>query len=403
MMPEFIEKLLMIFVGSSFRYALFAGLPFLIFYVVFKKRFQKNKIQTQSEKRKQFVNEVKHSLVMLCATAIVGASVLFSPLRTYTHIYTDITVYPMWWIPMSIVLSLVIHDTYFYWMHRGIHSKVLYRSVHQIHHQSTNPSPLASYSFHALEAFLENFILVILVFLMPLHPLAIIGFGLSSFFINVYGHLGYEVAPRWFKHSFLFQVLNTSVHHNLHHKEFRGNYSLYFRFWDKIMGTENPNYEAVFDKIQVQRFGEIEARKKHSYGLPLLLLLGLGLFVASFSPSKSTNTDISGEWIADGEMGKGIVEIYQDENRKWQGRFIRALDSQHQEQIEIVKKEKGIAEIIVLRDFEYTDKNTWKNGKLFVIKRKLEVDGTLKLLPSGELEVTGKYLIWNKKRIWKRR
>ncbi|MFK7908429.1 MAG: sterol desaturase family protein [Chitinophagales bacterium] len=402
-MPEFIEKLLMILVGSSFRYAIFAGIPFLIFYVLFKKYFQKNKIQAQSEQRKQFMNEVKHSLTMLCATAIVGAGVLFSPLRAYTHIYTDIAAYPMWWIPMSVVLSLVIHDTYFYWMHRTIHSKALYRRVHQVHHQSTNPSPLASYSFHVLEAFLENFIIVVLVFLMPLHPFAIIGFGLSSFFINVYGHLGYEIVPRWFRHSFLYQILNTSVHHNLHHKEFHGNYGLYFRVWDRLMGTENPNYEAEFDKIQARRFGEKSVPKKRSYALPLLFLVGLGLAMTSFSPSKSTARDISGEWIADGETGAGIVEIYQDKNQKWQGKFVRALNAKHQAKIEAAQKEKSISEILVLRDFEYSDADTWTNGRLFLIKRKQEVNGTLKLLPSGELEVTGKYLIWSKSRIWKRR
>ena len=50
-------------------------------------------------------------------------------------------------------------------------------------------------------------------------------------------------------------MINTSVYHNLHHSKFKGNYSLYFRWWDKLMKTENPDYVKEYDRIQEQRFG----------------------------------------------------------------------------------------------------------------------------------------------------
>jgi sterol desaturase/sphingolipid hydroxylase (fatty acid hydroxylase superfamily) len=31
--------------------------------------------------------------------------------------------------------------------------------------------------------------------------------------------------------------LNRSTFHNDHHRLFRGNYGLYFTFWDRVMGT----------------------------------------------------------------------------------------------------------------------------------------------------------------------
>lgn len=88
-----------------------------------------------------------------------------------------------------------------------------------------------------------------------MHRLAIEMFVLSSFTINVYGHLGYEVAPKWFRNSILFEVLNTSVHHNLHHHKFKGNYGLYFRVWDRLLKTEYPDYVKEYDRIQQNRFG----------------------------------------------------------------------------------------------------------------------------------------------------
>jgi len=88
-----------------------------------------------------------------------------------------------------------------------------------------------------------------------MHRFAIEMFVLSSFIINVYEHLGYEVAPKWFRNSILFEVLNTSVHHNLHHHKFKGNYGLYFRVWDRLLKTEHPDYVKEYDRIQQNRFG----------------------------------------------------------------------------------------------------------------------------------------------------
>ena len=92
-----------------------------------------------------------------------------------------------------------------------------------------------------------------MAFIVPLHPYTLVFFGFSIFAINVYGHLGYEIAPKWFRQSFLFELLNTSVYHNLHHSKFKGNYGLYFRIWDRMMGTENKNYVEEFERIQARR------------------------------------------------------------------------------------------------------------------------------------------------------
>ena len=35
----------------------------------------------------------------------------------------------------------------------------------------------------------------------------------------------------------------------MHHQYFKGNYGLYFTFWDKIMGTTNKNYDRRFEEV----------------------------------------------------------------------------------------------------------------------------------------------------------
>lgn len=244
------------------RYFIVAGIPFLVFYKLFFANFIKNKIQENGASTKNFIDEIKNSMISTLTIVVLGVVVIETPLSQYTQLYTEIDTFPIWYIPVSIIISLIIHDTYFYWMHRTLHHPRLYKAVHLTHHKSVNPSPFASFSFHFYEAITEGMILPIMLFILPLHPLAIIGFTLSSFFINVYGHLGFEIMPKWFRHSFLFQIFNSSVHHNLHHSKFVGNYGLYFRVWDRVMGTEHPDYVAQYDLIQEKRFGKVSKNKQ---------------------------------------------------------------------------------------------------------------------------------------------
>ena len=243
------------FVINIIRYFIMAGIPFLIFYKLFPEVFSKNKIQDRYAKQKDFIREIIHSLQTTLIILVVGILVLKTPLVEFTLVYKNLFDYPLWWVPLSVLLTLFLHDTYFYWMHRFMHHPRVYKRVHLVHHKSVNPSPWTSYSFHVYESFLEALIAPIIFCLVPLHPLALILYTTISFGFNVYGHLGYEIMPRWFRHSYLFEVMNTSTHHNIHHAKFKGNYGLYFRVWDRLMGTEYPDYVKEYDKIQERRFG----------------------------------------------------------------------------------------------------------------------------------------------------
>jgi lathosterol oxidase len=254
-METLIEETAKIFSISALRYFVMAGASFVFFYLLLPEKMIRFKIQQKHASKKDFMREVWHSMQSNLVFAVIAAAIWLTPLKSYTRIYDQLSDYPVWYIGFSVVVCLMIHDTYFYWMHRLLHHKKLFKLTHVVHHQSTNPSPWTSYSFHLLEAMTEGAVLLVLVFLFPLHPLSVLLFISSSFLINVYGHLGYEITPEWFRHTWMFEVFNTSVHHNLHHSKFKGNYGLYFRVWDRVMGTENPDYVKEYDKLQQQRFG----------------------------------------------------------------------------------------------------------------------------------------------------
>jgi sterol desaturase/sphingolipid hydroxylase (fatty acid hydroxylase superfamily) len=255
------NEIVKIFGASAIRYFILAGIPFLVFYLAYPNKLNSRKIQQRLASKKDFIREIWHSMQSTLVFTLITALILFTPVRNYTQVYANLNDYPIWYFFVSVALSLVIHDTYFYWMHRILHHKTLFNLTHLVHHRSTNPSPWTSYSFHLLEAIAEGGVLFVLIAIMPIHPLAILLFTVLSFIINVYGHLGYEIMPRGFRNSVWFEVLNTSVHHNLHHSKFKGNYGLYFRVWDRLMGTEHPDYVKEYDKIQARRF-HAKARKE---------------------------------------------------------------------------------------------------------------------------------------------
>ncbi|MFM7092842.1 MAG: sterol desaturase family protein [Bacteroidota bacterium] len=245
-----------IFLGSfnALRYFIIAGIPFLLLYIVYKKHVEKMKIQQIQATNKDFYREILYSIQAGFITAFIIVMIIKTDLKQHSLIYARINDYPTYWLFISYFLAILCHDTWFYWLHRFFHLPWVYDKVHRIHHLSVNPSPWTSFSFHFLEAVGEGLVVLPLVFLIPMHLYTLFFFGLSIFIINVYGHLGYEIAPKWFRKSFLFEIINTSVHHNLHHSKFKGNYGLYFRCWDRIMGTENPAYSQAFDEIQAKRF-----------------------------------------------------------------------------------------------------------------------------------------------------
>lgn len=253
-MIDHITNFILIYGLSLVRYFFIAGAAFAIFYLYFSKKSPKNKIQQRIAQKKDFIREIVNSIISSVPLTGIAYLMLFTPLKEYTFVYEDMNAYPVVWLFISWALCLIIHDTYFYWMHRLLHHKKLFNLMHLEHHKSVNPSPFASYSFHFLEAITEGLIVVVLVFVLPLHPVVLYAFVLSSFIINVYGHLGYEIMPRKLRNSFWFEIINTSTHHNLHHSKFKGNYGLYFRWWDRLMKTEHPDYVKEYDRVQAQRF-----------------------------------------------------------------------------------------------------------------------------------------------------
>ena len=234
----------------AIRYFLFAGVTFTIFYVLFKNRFSKFKIQKLFPKNKDYYREIGYSFITMFIFSLYAVLIFKTPFTQFTQIYQDICQHGIGYLLFSVLLAIVVHDTYFYWTHRLMHHPKLFRFFHLVHHRSTNPSPWAAYSFHPSEAIIEGGVILVVVMTVPIHPIAIGLFLLFMIAFNVYGHLGYEIFPKWILKSKLGSWINTSTNHNMHHHYFKGNYGLYFRFWDRVMGTTHPKYQNTIKELK---------------------------------------------------------------------------------------------------------------------------------------------------------
>jgi Delta7-sterol 5-desaturase len=156
----------------------------------------------------------------------------------WTLIYRDVSDAPVLYLPLSVLLYLFAHDSWFYWTHRLMHRPWWFRTAHAVHHASRPPTAWAAMSFHPWEAVTGAVIIPLLVFVVPIHVAALAVVLTVMTVMGVTNHMGWEMFPRWVVNGALGRWLITATHHQRHHDEYRGNYGLYFRFWDKACRTD---------------------------------------------------------------------------------------------------------------------------------------------------------------------
>ncbi|MEH0156740.1 sterol desaturase family protein [Limibacter armeniacum] len=251
-MEEILDRMTRVTTMLFSRYLVISGVAFLVWYVIFKKKWSFKKIQMAFPKRKDYQRELLYSVLTVLVFAIIAAISMSPWVKPYSMLYKDLEAYPMWYYILSFPLVILIHDTYFYWTHRFMHHPRVFKWVHLVHHRSTNPSPWAAYAFHPLESVLEGMAFFVIFFTVPVHISVMLVFLLFNFLHNVYGHLGYELMPKALNNTKIGRLVNTSVYHNLHHKYCKGNYGLYFTFWDKWMGTYHEKNLGTFDEVKLR-------------------------------------------------------------------------------------------------------------------------------------------------------
>lgn len=229
------------------RYLLISWLAHGVFYRWGGGRWAGRKLAQRPYPAAQFRREVGWSTVTTVIFALAGAGMLVLWQKGYTRVYTELREYPLWWLPLSLLLAMALHETAYYWLHRWMHRPAVYRLVHKVHHDSGIPSPFTAFSFHPLEGFLQALILPLILLIVPLHPAVLVVYLTLMTLSAVVNHLDVEVYPRGFHRHPVGRWLIGATHHSMHHKQHRYHFGLFFTLWDHWAGTEHPQFGQRFE------------------------------------------------------------------------------------------------------------------------------------------------------------
>jgi Delta7-sterol 5-desaturase len=222
-----------------FLYLAIGGLFYFFLYVwknnpLVAFKIQQVEVSTDQLKREEFLSVL--TMIIFCVTGLL-TGLLIKVGRT--QLYFDLVSHSWAYFFISIILMIILHDTYFYWTHRLLHLPYWFEKIHIKHHLSSSPNPLTALAFHPLEAIIQAAFFPLIISILPIHVYALFIFLVYMVFMNVLGHSGFQLfhyGKKW--HRWLWWN-NSSRRHDEHHQLARGNYSLYFTFWDKLMGTSS--------------------------------------------------------------------------------------------------------------------------------------------------------------------
>jgi fatty acid hydroxylase domain-containing protein 2 len=142
---------------------------------------------------------------------------------------------------VNLVCCCMIYEILFYYLHRLLHHKWIYKYVHKVHHEWKSPIALASQYCHPVEHYVCNILPISGIFIVQPEVSTVLVFWLFVTTNNMIGHCGLNLP-----------FLPSPEFHDYHHSKFTECYSTN-GLLDQIHGT--------CDSYTVQKLQKIQAMK----------------------------------------------------------------------------------------------------------------------------------------------
>lgn len=237
------------FVWYFSRFLIFASLVYFFFWLRPNGYTAKYRIQntdfTPHELKRDFLLSILSCLVFglcLASVSMLRSEQVYNYIQLSNFGFNAFNIK----IPLNIfcgwfLFLVILHETYFYWLHRLLHLPFFYKKIHKVHHYTKNPNPFTTQTFHPLEAVMGILWVVLATAFLKIPMSVWVYYSVFNAALNVLGHCGLDFFPaNWETHPIL-KYVNRPTMHNHHHKYNNGNYGFYFTFWDRWMGTYKPN------------------------------------------------------------------------------------------------------------------------------------------------------------------
>src|SRR5215470_6833085 len=110
------------------KYFFIAVPAFLLFYVLLRRKIAYKKIQLRFPRLRDYGREIFFSTLSIIIFTFPPLFLLFNHhLRQYTTFYSDIRQFGLAYAILAFPIMLVMHDAYFYWIHRLMHHPKLFK------------------------------------------------------------------------------------------------------------------------------------------------------------------------------------------------------------------------------------------------------------------------------------
>lgn len=189
--------------------------------------------------KNQIPMEIQQTMESMPIMSLLTAPFLVAEVRGYAKLYDTFEQEPFrFYSLLQFPLFIAFTDLCIYWIHRGLHHPLIYKTLHKPHHKWIMPSPFASHAFHPLDGWSQSVPYHLFPFIFPLQKLAYVFlFG----FINLWTvliHDGEYVANS--------PVINGAACHTMHHLYFNYNYGQFTTLWDRLGGSYRMPNEELF-------------------------------------------------------------------------------------------------------------------------------------------------------------
>jgi len=131
---------------------------------------------------------------------------------------------------LLLLFPMAWHTIHFYFGHRLLHWKPLYRAAHHLHHKNVNVGPWSGLSMHPIEHVIY-FSLVLVYWIVPSHPIHVLFTLQFAALIPAVGHAGFNEFGKG------KVTLPGEFFHYLHHRYFECNYGAALVPLDRWFGT----------------------------------------------------------------------------------------------------------------------------------------------------------------------
>ena len=123
----------------------------------------------------------------------------------------------------TLVVWHMLFDTWFYWCHRALHCRYLYKWIHKQHHEFKAPTAVAALYAHPLEDIFVNMgSTVIGPILYPAHGWILLVYMALRYYETTDAHCGYDFP--WSLWRLCNSLHGGARRHDWHHSHIQGNY-----------------------------------------------------------------------------------------------------------------------------------------------------------------------------------